>query len=901
VTMRVERLRSQVPEGVLTIGFDPVRLTWRLTADRPDAVQLGYRIDAAASPEFDAILATTGDLDHDDQVAVVAPGGPLGSREVRHYRVRARDASGWSGWSDPLRVEAGLLHPDDWVARAVTLPDDEGSHQQAPAPMVRRGFDIPGPVTRARLHVTALGLHRVTINGQPISADLLAPGWTSYRHRLLADTYDVTAFLTPGPNAIGAVLGDGWYRGRLGWQPGHERCHYGEQVGLVAQLEIDCADGSRVVVATDEDWRASTGEIRSADLYDGSTIDLRERRPDWDRPGFDDKDWVRVAIVPFDVGRIEPRTAPPVRVVAKLAVERSPRGDGRWALDGGQNISGWVRLTLRGRRGDSVTVRHAEVLEPDGSLHTRALRSARATDTYVLADDETVALEPAFTFHGFRHAEVTTTAELIDAEMVAISSDTPGRSAFSCSEPALDRLHENVLWSQRDNFVSVPTDCPQRDERLGWTGDAQAFADTASTLFDAEAFWRSWLRDLELDQHPTLGVPTVVPDVVIDGEPRFGRAGWADAATIVPWSVYEAYGDPSVLEAQCDSMAKWLESLVARRGLDGLLPPSMQFGDWLDPDAPSDRPWKAKVDSTYIANAFMVHSARLTAAAARLLGDRTLEDRAASLADDVAPRTWTRWRDHAVTTQTGCAVALQLGVAPIAERPEVAATLARLVSDADGRVATGFLGTPLVLPALAEYGHFDDAYRMLLRRDDPSWLYQVGQGATTVWERWDAIRPDGSIHPGTMAPPPDMTGSDEEHMLSFNHYAYGAVIDWVYRHLAGLAPDRERPGYRHVVFAPRPCTGIDWVRASVESAYGPITTEWRIEAGNLLVEIDSPIGTTGTFIAPATTNSTVSLDGEIVEHRIDLGPGRHRLLVTDPALADPSRDRALEGQAVART
>ncbi len=900
MTLRVERLRSQVPEGVLTIGLDPVRLTWRLTADRPDAVQLGYRIDAAASPDFDVILATTGDLDHDDQVAVVAPGDPLRSREVRHYRVRVRDGSGWSGWSDPLRVEAGLLHADDWVARAVTLPDDPGSHRQAPAPMVRRGFDVPGPVTRARLHVTALGLHRVTINGRPISADLLAPGWTSYRHRLLADTYDVTAFLTAGPNAIGAVLGDGWYRGRLGWQPGHERCHYGEQVGLVAQLEIDCADGSRVVVGTDEDWRASTGEIRSADLYDGSTTDLRERRPDWDCPGFDDRGWASVAIVPFDGGGIEPRTAPAVRVVATLPVDRSPRGDGRWALDGGQNISGWVRLRVRGRRGDAVTVRHAEVLEPDGSLHTRALRSARATDTYVLADDQIVTLEPAFTFHGFRYAEVETSAELLDAELVAVSSDTPRRGDFSCSESALVRLHSNVVWSQRDNFVSVPTDCPQRDERLGWTGDAQAFANTASTLFDAEAFWRSWLSDLALDQHPTLGVSTVVPDVVIDGEPRFGRAGWADAATIVPWSVYEAYGDLSVLVDQRDSMARWLESLEARRGPDGLLPSAMQFGDWLDPDAPSDRPWEAKADSTYIANAFLVHSARLTADAARATGATALEAHARSVADDVAPATWGRWRDHAVTTQTGCAVALQLGVAPGEERSEVAATLARLVREANGRVATGFLGTPLVLPALAEFGHLDECYLMLLRRDDPSWLYQVEQGATTVWERWDAIRPDGSIHPGTMAPPPDMTGSDGGHMLSFNHYAYGAVIDWVYRHLAGLAPDRERPGYRHVVFAPRPCVGIDWARASVESPYGPITTEWRIESGGLVVEIDTPIGTTGTFIAPATSSSTVSLDGETVQPRIDLGPGRHRLLVTDPALADPARHRTLEGEVVVR-
>jgi alpha-L-rhamnosidase len=893
MTLVVERLRCQVPDGVLAIGAEPVRLSWRLRASGSgDATsQLGYRVDIAASPMFDEIMATSGDVAGDEQVAVVAPGGSLRSREVRHVRVRVRDAIGWSAWSAPLRVEAGLLDPADWVAQAITLPDDPGGREQAPAPLVRREFDVPAPVARARLHVTALGLHRVTINGRAVSDDLLPPGWTPYGRRLLADTYDVTALLTPGTNAIGAMLGDGWYRGRLGWQPGHERCHYGEQVGLIAQLEIDCEDGRRIVFATGDGWRASTGEVRSADLYDGSTVDLRRRQAGWDRPGFDDAGWVDAATVPFDAAVVEPRTAPPVRVVAVLPARRSARGPGCWGLDGGQNIAGWVRLTIRGRRDDVVTVRHAEVLEPDGSLHTRALRSAKATDTYVLADDGIVTLEPVFTFHGFRYAEVETSAELLDAELVAISSDTLPRGTFECSEPALNRLHENVVWSQRDNFVSVPTDCPQRDERLGWTGDAQAFADTASTLFDAEAFWRSWLRDLAIEQHPVLGVPTVVPDVVIRDEPRYGRAGWADASTIVPWSVYESYGDPIVLADQRDSMALWLDSLAGRLGSDGLLPPSMQFGDWLDPDAPSDRPWEAKADSTYIANAYLVHSAILTAHAARLLDDAALEERARSFAADVAPRTWQRWREHALTTQTGCAVALRLGVAPDPERAEVAATLARLVRDADGRVATGFLGTPLVLPALAEFGHIDECYLMLLRRDDPSWLYQVEQGATTVWERWDAIRPDGSIHPGTMAPPPDMTGSDEEHMLSFNHYAYGAVIDWVYRHLAGLAPDRERPGYRHVLLSPKPCVGIDRAAASVATAYGPVRIAWRVEEEGLGVEVELPIGISGTFIAPAAVDSTVTLDGEPAERVVGIGPGGHTLLVTEPALADPARAR----------
>jgi alpha-L-rhamnosidase len=899
MTLTVERLRCQVPDGVLAIGDAPVRLSWSLGSSDGDVAQLGYRIEVATTPTFDHVLAASGAVDSDEQVAVVAPGGPLRSREIRFHRVCVRGADAWSAWSETLGVEAGLLTPDDWVAQAVTLPDDAGRVEASPAPMLRRAFEVATPIERARLHVTALGLHRVTINGEPVSEDLLAPGWTAYRHRLLADTYDVTALLRPGQNVIAAVLGDGWYRGRLGWLPSRDRGRYGDQVGLIAQVEIDGTDGSRLVIATDVDWRASTGEVRAADLYDGSAIDLRERQAGWDRPGFDDRDWVAAVTVPFDTGRIEPRIAPPVRVVATLPVVVTRREARCWALDAGQNITGWVRLTIRGTRGDRVVVRHAEVLEPDGELHTRPLRSARATDTYVLADDAATILEPAFTFHGFRYAEVETAAELVDVEFVAISSDTVRRGTFACSDETLTRLHENVVWSQRDNFVSVPTDCPQRDERLGWTGDAQAFAATASTLFDAESFWRSWLRDLALEQDPTLGVPSVVPDVVIDGEPRFGRAGWADAAAIVPWSVYEAYGDPSVLVDQLDSMAGWVEALARRLGPDGLLPPSMQFGDWLDPDAPPDRPWEAKADSTYIANAFFAHSARLTADAALLAGNAVLERRARVLAEDVATGTWTRWAGHAVTTQTGCAIALCLGIAPEAERGIVASTLAGLVRDADGRVATGFLGTPLVLPALEAYGHVDECYRMLLRRAHPSWLYQVAQGATTVWERWDAIRPDGSIHPGTMSPPPDMTGSKDEHMLSFNHYAYGAVIDWVYRHLAGIAPDRDRPGYRHVLFAPRPCAGIDWARASVESAYGVVTSDWRLEADGLAVRIGLPIGTTGTFIAPISADSTVSLDGEPVDRRVDIGPGRHSLLVTDPALADPGGDRKAHDRAAA--
>ena len=851
-------------------------------------MQLGYEIEASEVPGFETVLATTDQRDGDAQVAVPAPGGPLRSREVRHYRVRVRDVSGWSGWSDALRIEAGLLEPGAWSARAITLPDDPGSRGQSPSPVLRREFDVPAPIASARLHVTALGVHRVSLNGRAVSDDLLAPGWTSYRHRILADTYDVTRLLTPGRNAIGAVLGDGWYRGRLGWDAANDRCRYGQELGLIAQLEIDCVDGTRLVVVSDRSWRASTAEIRAADLYDGSTIDLRMAQPGWDAPGFDDSSWITATSVPFDPGLIEQRSAPPVRRIAVLPVRRTQAGEGCWRLDGGQNISGWVRLTVRGRRDDRVVVRHAEVIEPDGALHTLALRTAKATDTYVLASEQIAVLEPAFTFHGFRYAEVETTAEVLDAQFIAISSDTPPRASFECSDPDLTRFHENVVWSQRDNFVSIPTDCPQRDERLGWTGDAQAFAATGSTLFDSAAFWTSWLRDLELDQDRDLGVPSVVPDMVLAGELRFGRAGWADAATIVPWAVYESYGDLAVLERQSASMRAWVDSLTRRRGPDGLLAPGSQFGDWLDPDAPVASPWEAKANSDYLANAFFAHSARLLADAAAVLGDRSGAETYRSLGREIAAATWNRWSGHALQSQTGCAVALQLGVAPDDERRGIAAALAELVRAAGGRVATGFLGTPLVLPALVEFGHTDECYQMLLCRESPSWLYQVLQGGTTVWERWDAIRPDGSIHPGTMNTPEGLPDSGAPHMLSFNHYAYGAVVDWVYRHVAGIAPDRARPGYRHVLLAPKPARGIDWANAAIETSYGRAAIGWRVDGDAVVVDVELPFGTTGEFTAPATAASVVTVDGQPASPVVSLEPGHHTVVVTAVAIANPA-------------
>ena len=888
--MQTPTLKSQLPIGMLGIGPEPVRLTWH-SKNSGDEGQLAYEIQCSLTSDFENLLDSTGEVQGQEQIGVPAPGGLLTSREIRHYRVRDATAAGWGEWSPVLTVEAGLHESSDWEAEAVTLREDPGSERQSPSPILRHEFDLQTEVDKARLYVTSLGVHRVSINGRPVTDELLNPGWSSYHHRLLAATYDVTALLTSGRNVVSGALGDGWYRGRLGWDPtGGDRARYGSDLGLIAQLEIELSDGSSMRVVTNEEWLASTGEIRSADLYDGSVIDLRALQSGWERTGFDAAGWTPAAVIPFDRSLIRPRTALPVREVATLPATILSQAGGKTILDGGQNLAGFVRLRVKGQSGGQVTVRHAEVLESDGTLHTRSLRSAKATDVYILANVDEVELEPIFTFHGFRYAEVETSAQLVSSEIVSVSSDLPSRGWFECSEPDLNKLHENVVWSQRGNFVSVPTDCPQRDERLGWTGDAQAFAPTACTLFDSEQFWASWLEDLALDQDDVLGVPSVVPDVVLAGEPRYGRAGWADAATFVPWAVFESYGDVEILRRQFDSMKRWVDSLIGRRGADRLLPSAMQFGDWLDPDAPPDRPWEAKADSTFLANAFFSQSARLTADAANVLEDLALGSRYRLLADELADATWARWQDHIIETQTGCAVALSFSIVPEGESQRIEDALVDLVRRSEGRVATGFLGTPLVLHALAGGARFDEAYQMLLRRQHPSWLYQIEMGATTVWERWDAIRPDGSIHPGVMATPPGM--EDEEgaggHMLSFNHYAYGAVVDWMYRHLAGIAPDRARPGYRHVVFAPRPPAGIEWARASMDGPLGSTSIEWHLGAGGeLSADIVLPFGSSGTFIAPVTEGSEVTSDGVTAGREVTLAPGTHRLSVTSPRIANP--------------
>jgi len=710
------------------------------------------------------------------------------------------------------------------------------------------------------------------------------PGWTAYQARILVQTFDVGCWLRPGQNCLGLVLGDGWYRGRLGAQQKHGL--WGDSLAGLAQLEVTLTSGAAVTVVTDQTWRGGFGWVTATCLYDGTTADQRLTGPEFAQPGYDDSSWQPVTVLPTDYNRFVPRNAPGVKLIDHRPMAMTP-ADGRVMLDAGQNLAGWVKLTVKGQTGDKVTIRHAEVLNPDGTLHLHALRGAKPFDHYTLGHDGRSVLEPVHTYHGFRYCDVVGQPELVEATAQVASCDLPARSTFECSHPGLNQFHANALWSLRSNFMSVPSDCPQRDERLGWTGDAAAFAATANTLVDAASFWQSWLTDLALEQRADGSVPSTVPNVFETGDlvmngvvaDPWGRSAWADAVTLVPAAVYESYGDKAILAQNLEPMRRWVEHLRARAGSDVVIPEEpFQWGDWLDPDAPGGRPWESKVTPQFVANAYYVRSARLLAAAETLVGEPGRAAAYAQLGNQVAAESWRRWREDAFTTQTGGALALEYGIAPQSERQAVADALAKDVQHQNGRIATGFIGARLILFALARNGHIGQAYQMLLRREPPSWLYQVDQGATTVWERWDAILPDGSIHTGAMD-----TVTDDV-MVSFNHYAYGAMVDWLYRFTAGLEPLWDQPGYQGVVVQPRPTPGVTWAKAGIDTALGRLAIDWRLtDNDQLVIDLVVPFGAMAHLNLPLGADSEVVVGGQAGPAA--LSHGRHHITVTHPAIA----------------
>lgn len=831
------------------IGTGRPRLSWTTLTDAENWLQTAYEIELSAADGVSAVTRQSA-----DSVLVPWPFEPLAARGRACVRVRVTGSDGEvSAWSEPAVVEVGLLSPEDWSAVFVTPDWDEDAQTDQPAPLLRHEFELRGPVRSARLYATALGVYEAEINGGRIGDQVLAPGWTAYDKRLRYQTYDVTAQLRPGRNALGATLGDGWFRGRIGFD-GKTRAVYGDRLAFLAQLEVEYADGTIDRVTTDGSWRAATGPIVSSSLYDGEAYDARLERSGWSEPGHDISGWSGVRLLERDQGTLVAPDGPPVRRTEEITpVEITTSPSGRTVVDFGQNIVGRLRLTVSGEAGRTVTLRHAEVLEY-GELCTRPLRTAAATDIYTLRGEGTEVFEPRFTFHGFRYAEITGQPEGFDpatgVTAVVVHSDLMRTGHFTSSDELVNRLHENVVWGMRGNFLDVPTDCPQRDERLGWTGDIQVFSPTASFLYDSAGFLGSWLADLAAEQGENGIVPFVVPKVVPGADTP--TAAWGDAATVVPWVLYERYGDSGILAAQYESMRGWVDHVASLAGENRLWDSGFQFGDWLDPTAPAGRPDAAATPGELVATAYFFRSADIVARTARVLGRTGDAERYRALADEVRAA----FRAEYVTgtgrmmsdAPTAYALALCFDLlASDAQCVRAGDRLAQLVRGNGYKIATGFVGTPLVCDALTRTGHSDTAYRLLLQQECPSWLYPVTMGATTIWERWDSLLPDGTVNPSGMT--------------SFNHYALGAVADWLHRTVAGLAP--AEPGYRRLRIEPRPGGGLAHAGVTLRTPYGEAEVSWSLADAELTVEALVPPGTTAEVLLPG--------DGELRE----VGSGRH--------------------------
>ncbi|MGW1783657.1 family 78 glycoside hydrolase catalytic domain [Streptomyces sp. NPDC002143] len=754
---------------------------------------------------------------------------------------------------------------DLWTAQVIS-PAHEGTpppeRTARPAALLRSRFTLRGDVASATLRATALGVYEMQINGTVVGDHVLAPGWTSYHHRHRYQTFDVTGMLRAGTNAWGAHLADGWYHGVLGFNGG-TRDIYGPRTGLLAELWVRYADGTEATFVSGPAWRSAPGPITASGLYEGEDHDARREPPGWSEPGFDDANWQPVDVLDFDTGPLFPADSPPVRRIETLTpVTTKLSPSGQTILDFGQNLVGRLRIRVRGESGHTVTLRHAEVLE-DGELCVRPLREATATDSYTLRGDaDGEVWEPRFTFHGFRYAAVENwPGELSadDVSAVVLHSDMDRTGWFECSDASLNRLHENIVWGMRGNFLDVPTDCPQRDERLGWTGDLQVFAPTGAFLYDINAFLRSWLRDLAADQRTDPhGIPPVIsPDIPVRAPVELppsnpAMAGWCDAAVVVPWVLYERYGDEAVLREQYPSMRAWIDAVDGIVGAGRIWGEGFQFGDWLDPTAPADDPGRAMTSRSLVATAYFAHSSRLLARTAEVLGEKADAERYSLIADSVRDAFRARFHEGAgrLSEETQTAYALALCFRLLVDEDERLAAgqrLADLVAARGHRIGTGFLGTPLVCDALADTGQVGTAYRLLFERSCPSWMYQLDMGATTVWERWDSLLPDGTVNPGEMT--------------SFNHYALGAVADWIHRTVAGLAP--AAPGYRRLLVRPRPGGGLRHARATHRTPHGTAEVAWRLDGAELTVDVTVPPG----------TEAIVDLPGG--DALATVGPGTH--------------------------
>lgn len=835
------------------IGIDAPqpRFSWQLVSDKRNVTQTAYEIIVSADK---GPLWKTGKVLSSQSVQVPYGGTTLQSGKKYTWEIRVWDNNGKpSSWSEPAFFQMALMNTADWKAKWIE-PDFEEDLVNRPAILFRKQFTVNKKVASATLYISAHGMYEAQINGKRIGDAYLSPGWTSYNKRLQYQVYDVTGLLGNGNNAIAASVGNGWYRGTLAWQD--NKNIYGTKLALLAQLQVTFTNGTTETIITDEHWKSSTGAVKSVEIYHGETYDARDEKPGWTNAGYDDGGWKGVSMPTYSFDNLIATENEPVKkheTFKAVKVITTPAGEK--VLDFGQNLVGWVMVKASGNAGDKIILKHAEVLDKEGNFYTENLRAAKATATYILKGNGVELFEPHFTFYGFRYLKIENYPGEINPDnftAVALYSDMQPTGTFTSSNTMINQLQHNIQWGQRGNFLDVPTDCPQRDERLGWTGDAQAFSRTAAFNFGVNSFFNKWLKDVAADQGADGKVPHVIPNVL--GADAGGSAGWADVATIIPWNMYLAYGDKKILSNQFASMKLWVKYMTDSSN-NHLWNRGGHFGDWLFYRPFDDNDGRAAVTDKYlIAQCFYANSVQLVINAARVLNktaDVALYTELLQNVKDAFLKEYVTPNGRLVSsTQTAYVLALNFDMLPENLRMAAAARLADNVKSYNNHLTTGFLGTPYLCQVLTRFGYTAIAYKLLLQESYPSWLYPVKMGATTIWERWDGQKPDSTFQtPG---------------MNSFNHYAYGAIGDWMYRSMVGIDTYEDGVGYKHIKIMPHIGGGFTHATASLKTYYGTLASGWKIEGDKLMMEVEIPANTTATVYVPALNARAVSESGIVV-------------------------------------
>jgi len=869
------------------VGIDVThpRLSWKINSDLRNVTQSGYEIRVSTDEGMKKVTYTTGKVKSPQSVFVEYTGPELASRTRYYWQVKVWDNKGnESDWSAVNYWEMGLLHPADWTAQWIKSTNPADTADGA-SPLFRMAFVLNKPVKSARLYITSHGIYEAYLNGHRIGTDYFTPGWTSYSTRLQYQIYDVKGLLLTGSNATGAMVGDGWYRGHLDkWKN-----IWGKDLGLLYQLEVTFTDGTKTTVTSDGNWKTTDGAIRSSSFYNGEVYDTRLERTGWDLGQYDAAKWQPVAVSnDTKINLIAPES-PAIKkheIFHPLKVIITPEKD--TVIDFGQNLVGWVVLKLKGKQGQVIKLNHAEVLDKNNNFYTLNLRHAKCENEYIIRDEKERVYEPHFTYQGFRYVRISGLHGKLDTAniyAVALYSDLKNTGNLVTSNPLLNQLQHNIQWGQKGNFLDVPTDCPQRDERLGWTGDAQAFSLTAAYNMNVAGFFDKWLKDLKTDQRDDGAIPWVIPNMM--PKTSAGVAGWSDVSTIVPWNMYLIYGDKHLLAQQYESMKAWV-GYIQKTSINDLWNTGFQFGDWcFYSPTPTDDSGKAAVtDKTLIAEAFYANSTQILINTAKVLGRDDDVEKYTELLKTIKKafqKEYVTPNGRTVSsTQTAYLLTLQFDLLPEDQRQQLAERLVQNIKDYGNHLTTGFLGTPFLCHILTRFGYDDMAYTLLLQDTYPSWLYPVKKGATTIWERWDGIKADGEMQSPTMN--------------SFNHYSYGAIGDWMYRVMAGINTDQKETGYKKIIIAPHPGGNLTMVNANLETVYGHVNSEWQINNNVMNMTVTIPANSTAEVVLPKAAQTDVTEGGKPVKDvdaisnikkegadlKLDLGSGTYHFQYTLP-------------------